>query len=404
MKSRRTIAMLIGDGMGDYPLRELGGRTPLQAARIPNIRRLAAAGTVNLVKTVPDGLSPGSDVAILSLMGFDPGLYYTGRAPIEAAGAGLDMSEDDVAFRCNLISTRDGLIADHSADHITTGEARPYVEELNRVFARAGLRFHVSSGYRHLLIWRNGPAGVKTTPPHDVLGQPALNNQPSGPRSDELLKLMNESARLFDGHPLNRAREAKGRRAVSQIWLWGQGRRTALPSFSERYDLDGGVISAVDLLHGIGRLSGLEIVKVPGATGFTDTNYRGKVDACMDLLDRAQFALVHVEAPDECGHLGDLKLKIAAIEAFDREVAGPVWQGLERRGRPYTLMIATDHLTPISVRNHTREPVPIAVLRGPAAGAEAQAAFDESAGNGCVAGMAFDFVRKRLSEKEGACR
>lgn len=396
--------MLVGDGMGDYPLRELGGRTPLQAARIPNIRRLAAAGTVNLIKTVPDGLAPGSDVANLSLMGFDPGRYYTGRAPIEAAGAGLDMAADEVAFRCNLISIGDGLISDHSAGHISTGEARPFVEELNRAFGRDGLRFHVSSGYRHLLIWRNGPAGVQATPPHDVLGQPAKNNLPRGPRSEELHRLMDESARLFAGHPLNRARVAAGRAAVSQIWLWGQGPRTALPSFAERYDLSGGVISAVDLVRGIGRLSGLEIVKVPGATGFIDTNYRGKVEACMDLIGRADFAFVHVEAPDECGHAGDLKLKLSAIEAFDREVVGPAWQGLELRGRPYTLMICTDHLTPVSVRNHTREPVPIAVLRGPAAASDAQAAFDEFAGQGRVAGMAFDFIHRLLSEKGEPCR
>lgn len=391
--------MLVGDGMGDYPVPELGGRTPLQAADIPNIRRLAAAGTVRLIKTVPEGLAPGSDVANLSLMGFNPENYYTGRAPIEAAGAELAMSADDVAFRCNLIHTRDGLIADHSAGHISTEEARPFVEELRRVFERDGLRFYLSSGYRHLVLWRNGPVDVEATPPHDVLGQPVKNNLPRGQRSEELLKLMNESAQLFADHPLNRARIAAGHSAVSQIWLWGQGRRTTLPSYAETYGLKGGVISAVDLLRGIGRLAGLEVIKVPGATGFIDTNYRGKVQACMDLVNRLDFAFVHVEAPDECGHSGDLMMKIAAIEAFDCEVVGPVWQALESRGLPYTLMICTDHRTPVSVRNHTSEPVPIAVLNGPRAPTPAQAAFDEFADEGRVSGLAFDFIHERLSEK-----
>lgn len=393
------IAVLIGDGMGDYPLPELGGKTPLQAVAIPNMRAIAGAGTVRLVNTIPAGMSPGSDVANLSIMGFDPRKYYTGRAPIEAAGAGIVMSSHDVALRCNLITVESEIIKDHSSGHITTDEARPMIAALNQSLGRPGLTFHVSAGYRHLLIWANGPCTLVTTPPHDVLGQPVAKNLPTGARQEEVRQLMEASKPIIAAHPVSTARRRAGQTVPTQIWLWGQGQRTTLPAYREMFGLTGSVISAVDLVRGIGKLTGLNAINVPGATGFLDTNYAGKVQAALNALDHDDFVFVHVEAPDECGHMGNLQLKLKAIEAFDREVVGPVWRGLEAKRRPYRLIVATDHRTPVTVRNHTAEPVPVAVLNGPAPGAGREAAFDEFVNGGQSSGMAFEWLRTVLKNE-----
>jgi len=393
------IVVLIGDGMGDYPLQELGGKTPLQAAAIPNIRAIAGSGTVRLVNTIPEGMSPGSDVANLSIMGFDPRKYYTGRAPIEAAGAGIAMGPRDVAFRCNLIAVEAERIKDHSSGHITTGEALPIIATLNERLGRPGLAFHVSAGYRHLLIWDNGPCELATTPPHDVLGQLAAKNMPEGARQDEVWGLMEASKPIIAAHPVSAARRKAGKTAPTQIWLWGQGRRTTLPSYREMFGLTGSVISAVDLVRGIGKLAGLGAEIVPGATGFLDTNYAGKVKAALNVLGHDDFVFVHVEAPDECGHMGDLKLKLEATEAFDREVVGPVWRDLEAARRPYRLIIATDHRTPVAVRNHTAEPVPVAVLNGPVTDAGRAAPFDEFVNGGRADGMAFEWLKSQIGNR-----
>lgn len=394
------IIVLIGDGMGDYPLKELGGKTPLQAAAIPNMRTIAGAGTVRLVNTIPAGMSPGSDVANLSIMGFDPRKYYTGRAPIEAAGAGLAMAPRDVAFRCNLIAVEAERIKDHSSGQITTEEARPIIMALNKQLGRPGLAFHVSAGYRHLLIWDNGPCELVTVPPHDVPGQPVAKNLPTGPRQEEARNLMEASKAILAAHPVNAARRHAGKTAPTQIWLWGQGRQTTLPAYRELFGLTGSVISAVDLVRGIGKLTGLKAIIVPGATGFLDTNYAGKVEAALNALDHDEFVFVHVEAPDECGHMGNLKLKLKAIEAFDHEVVGPVWRGLEAMRQPYRLIIATDHRTPIAVRNHTAEPVPIAVLNGPRSHAGQEAPFDEFVNGGQASGMAFEWLQTQIGNRQ----
>ena len=263
--------ILVGDGMGDYPQAELGHKTPLQSASIPNLRAIAGAGEARLVVTVPEGMPPGSDVANLSIMGFNPAKYYKGRAPIEAVGAGIALYPDDVAFRCNLITVANGLIADHSAGHVSTDEARPLIEMLNKELGNNQRRFFVGTSYRHLLIWRNGPHdNLVTIPPHDVLGQPAVKHAPCGPRAEELLSLMEESKKIFSMH-------GGGQNAVTQIWLWGQGRSMTLPSYREFFGLTGGVVTAVDLVRGIGRLAGLEAEKIKGATGFIDTDYSAKV-------------------------------------------------------------------------------------------------------------------------------
>ncbi len=392
------IIVLLGDGMGDYPLPELSEKTPLQQAKIPNIRRLAAGGRVRQIQTVPKGMPPGSDVANLSVMGFDPRRYYTGRAPIEAAGANLKMTPEDVAFRCNLINVENGLIKDHSAGHISTSEGSRLIAAIQAKLGSDALLFAPGAGYRHLLIWRNGPASTPTTPPHDVLGQPVEQNLPTGGGAAAIINLMQSSRAILRNHPVNLARKQKGEDQATQIWLWGQGRRTELPLFKDLYGLTGGVISAVDLLRGIGNLTGLEAPVVPGTTGFLDTDYAGKVQAAQELLTAGHnFVFLHIEAPDECGHMGDLKLKIQAIEDFDREVVGPVWRTLEADAEPYRLIVTTDHRTPIAVRGHTPEHVPLLVFDGPRKAPLEEQPFDEFTALDQPIDLAFDCMQKLLT-------
>ena len=389
---KRKYVILIGDGMGDYPQSELGGKTLLQSAAIPNMRAIAAAGEARLVTTVPEGMVPGSDVANLSIMGFDPAKYYRGRAPIEAAGAGIDLKSDDVAFRCNLVTVDKGIITDHSAGHISTEQARPLIKLIDERLGDAGRRFFPGTSYRHILVWNNGPHdGLVTIPPHDVLGEPVANHLPRGPGAAEIVRLMEESGEIFAAHGASKA--------ASQIWLWGQGRATSLPSYRELFGLSGGVVTAVDLVRGIGRLAGLEAEQVKGATGYIDTNYAGKVRAALEILESHDFVFVHVEAPDECAHKGDLKLKLKAIEDFDCKVVGPIWQALNARGWRYKLIIGTDHRTPVSVRNHTGEPVPMAVLNGPLAlPKNTTGRFDEFINDGKNSGMAFKWLQVLLGD------
>ena len=396
--NRRKIAVLVGDGMGDYPVDSLGGKTPLQAARIPHIRRIAAAGELCMVQTVPvAGLPPGSDVANLGLMGYRPEDYYTGRAPIEAAGANLPLGPADVAFRCNLVTLQDGRMDDYSCGHITTEEARELITSVEKALGREGLHFHTGVSYRHLLIWSNGPADLATTPPHDITGKPVADHLPAGQGQNEVRRLMDASREIFKNHPVNRARVAAGNKPASQIWLWGQGRALRLPSYRQLYGLTGGVITAVDLIRGLGRLIGLEVINVPGATGFLDTNYAGKVQAALNVLKKDPFVFVHIEAPDECGHMGKERLKVEAIEAFDQKVVAPVWAELERRGEPYRLLICTDHRTPVARKTHTREPVPMICLDGPTGPADREADFDENVQGGRAHRMVYEWMRELLA-------
>ncbi|MBP7830785.1 MAG: cofactor-independent phosphoglycerate mutase [Kiritimatiellae bacterium] len=394
---KRKIVVLVGDGMGDYPVEELGGRTPLQAARIPHIRRLAAAGDLRMVQTVPvSGLAPGSDVANLSLLGYRPEDHYTGRAPIEAAGANLPLGADDVAFRCNLVTVADGRMDDYSAGHITTEEGRALIAALEKDQGRDGLHFHGGVSYRHLLIWKNGPADIRTEPPHEISGKGVADYLPAGDGQDEVRALMARSAELFRDHPVNKARIAAGKKPATQIWLWGQGRALKLPGYRELYGLTGGVITAVDLIRGLGRLIGLDVIHVPGATGFLDTNYAGKVQAALDVIGKHPFVFVHIEAPDECGHMGKAALKVEAIEAFETKVVAPVWKALEEKGEPYRLIVCMDHRTPVSVRGHTREPVPMISVDGPVGAVSREADFDEFVNGGVAAGSVVERMRELL--------
>ncbi len=393
------MVVLVGDGMGDYPIPALGGKTILQAAAIPNIRRLAAAGAVTMVQTVPASLPPGSDVANLSLMGYNPEDAYTGRAPIEAAGAGLPMQADDVAIRCNLVFIDNGRMVDYSAGHISTEDAHPIIEAVQEALGGEGLQFHGGVSYRHLLLWRNGPAdGLLTQPPHDIADQPVAAHQPHGPRSEELIRIMEASKRILADHPVNRARIARGERPATQLWLWGQGRALTIPTYREKFGLEGGIVSAVDLVRGLGILAGLEAPRIAGATGFLDTNFKGKVQAAFEILSRKNFVYVHIEAPDECGHLGDAEKKKLAVELFDHEVVAPMWQGLEERGEPYRLILAMDHRTPVSLRGHTREPVPIAVIDGPTGPLTGEAVFDETVAGGIATDMVYDWIARQYAQ------
>ncbi len=380
MSAKRKIAVLVGDGMGDEPLAVLGGKTPLQAARIPTIRRVAALGRVELVRTVPGGMAPGSDVANMGLLGYNAKENYTGRAAIEAAGARLPLAPADVAYRTNLVTVADGAMLDYSAGDVSSEEAHQLIAALNAAAARVGLKFYGGVSYRHLLIWRDGPAELALTPPHEISGKPIAGFLPQGPRAEEVLALMNLSRHIFAEHPVNRARVARGLRPATQIWPWGFGKAMALQPYPERYGLRGGVITAVDLVRGLAELCGLEVIRVPGATGWIDTDYAGKAQAAIACLRRSDFVYVHVEAPDECGHKGMAEEKVRAIENFDRQVVAPVWAALEADGQPYRLIVCTDHRTPIAKRGHTSDPVPFAWVDGPLgadAPADAAAAFDE---------------------------
>jgi 2,3-bisphosphoglycerate-independent phosphoglycerate mutase len=395
--NKRKIVVLVGDGMGDYPIPDFGNKTVLQAAHIPHMRRIAAAGDLRLVQTVPvSGLTPGSDVANMALLGFNAEECYSGRAPIEAAGAGIPMSSEDVAFRCNLVTVKDGRMEDYSAGHISTEEAHELIKAVQSRLGRDGLNFHGGVSYRHLLIWKNGPVNLKAAPPHDIAGKPVAEHLPAGERQDEVRALMEASKPILAEHPVNKARVAAGKNPATQIWLWGHGKALRLPGYRDLYGLTGGVITAVDLVRGLGRLLGLEVIRVPGATGYVDTNYEGKVAASLKVLEEHDYVFVHIEAPDECGHQGNAKLKKTAVEDFDRRVVGPVWQEMERRGQPYRLLLCTDHRTPVSVKGHTREPVPMAVLDGPVGSVEKESAFDEFVNGGVAQIKVYDWVRELL--------
>ncbi|MBM4445331.1 MAG: cofactor-independent phosphoglycerate mutase [Chloroflexi bacterium] len=369
-------AVLVGDGMADYPLEELGGRTPLEVARIPNMDQVARRGGLGLVGTVPSGMPPGSDVAILSILGYDPRRYYTGRGPLEAARLGIEISPREVAFRCNLVTVDGGRLVDYSSGHIGSAEAAELIGLLQRELGTESVRFHPGVSYRHIcIISDTALMHVACTPPHDVVGQPIEKNMPPGREAGLLRDLMSRSRHLLDGHEVNRARVGRGEMAANMIWLWGQGGTPQIPSFRERFGMGGGVISAVDLVKGIAGLIGLDSIEVPGATGYYDTDYAAKGRYAVNWLDRQGFVLVHVEAPDEAGHNGHLDQKIKAIESFDEHVVGPI---MARFGgqRGFRVLVLPDHPTPIHLRTHTAEPVPFAWY-GPGLSEGRAAAFSE---------------------------
>jgi len=358
--------ILIGDGMADSPIAELGNRTPLEAANTPNMDSLAGAGSYGLFKTVPDGYAPGSDVANLSVLGYSPAKYYTGRAPLEAASIGVKLGPTDIAFRCNLVTLvdKDGstIMNDYSSGHITTEDAAGIIPDLDKALQSEGVRFYLGTSYRHLMVWKDGEKSLKTTPPHDISDKVIDDYLPKGERADKLVRLMKLSQGVLKDHPVNMKRMAEGKKPATSIWLWGQGSAPAMPTIKERFGVEGAIISAVDLMKGIGIYAGLEVIKVPGATGYIDTNYEGKAEAALKALEAKDFVCVHVEAPDEAGHNGNLKDKMKAIEDFDARIVGPVLKGLEKFGE-FSVMVLPDHPTPIAIKTHTRDAVPFVLYR-----------------------------------------
>ncbi|MFZ5452250.1 MAG: cofactor-independent phosphoglycerate mutase [Thermodesulfobacteriota bacterium] len=357
--------ILVGDGMGDYPIAELGGRTPLEAAATPHLDELARQGELGLARTIPDGMEPGSDIANLSIIGYDPARYHTGRAPLEAAALGVALGPKEVAFRCNLVTLRQeesGLfMEDYAAGHISNEEAKELITALDASLGTDGRRFYPGVSYRHLLVWREGRANWRTYPPHDWTGQEVGKLMVWDGAERPLWKLIQESWAVLQDQEVNRRRVAQGKKPATSIWLWGQGRSPQLPTLGERFGLTGAVISAVDLIRGIGLYAGLEPILVPGATGYLDTNYAGKVAAALEALKTMDLVFIHVEAPDEAGHSGELKLKLQAIEDFDAKVVGPLVNGLKALG-DHRLLALCDHLTPLSLRTHSPEPVPFALF------------------------------------------
>jgi 2,3-bisphosphoglycerate-independent phosphoglycerate mutase len=355
-----------GDGMADWPCDELGGKTPLEAANKPNMDLLATRGELGLVATIPAGMPSGSDVGTMTMLGYDPARYHTGRAPIEAASQGIEMAPDDVVFRMNLVSLKPGVdgalvMDDFTAGHITTEEAAAIVADLSAQLSDDGIEFHNGVSYRHLMVWHGGPAATRLTPPHDITGKPSGPHLPEGEGAERLRKIMDRAAAILREHPVNRARIAAGKPAATSVWFWGQGRRPAVPTLKERFGVEGSVISAVDLVNGLGRLAGLERITVPGATGFLDTDYAAKARYGLKSLERHDFLLLHIEAPDEAGHMGRADLKRDAIERIDELIIGPLLRDLPALG-DFRLLLMPDHATPCKLKTHSNEPVPFAML------------------------------------------
>ncbi|HNS19690.1 MAG TPA: cofactor-independent phosphoglycerate mutase [Sedimentisphaerales bacterium] len=375
--------IIVPDGAADEPLELFEGKTPLEAAHTPNMDRISVEGRQGLVQTVPDGLEPGSDVAQMSLLGYDPLRYYTGRAPIEAAARNIRLGMDDWVFRCNLVTIADGLMADHSAGHISTEEGSSLIRELQRHISDERISLHTGVSYRHLLVLRGMDFDVRTYPPHDHIGKPVEKLLPRGKGADLLIQLMNQSQQLFAGHDINKVRQDLGENQVSSIWLWGQGKQARLDSFRKRYGLKGTAITAVDLVRGLAKLVGFDLITVPGATGFLDTNYEGKGQAAIQAIDEYDLVFVHVEAPDEAGHEGNAEAKKQAIEQVDKYVVGPVLEALSRHEN-WRILVLPDHPTPVKSGAHSADAVPFA-MAGTGITGVLHAAFSES--NAAKAGL-----------------
>ncbi len=380
--------IFLGDGMADRPVPQLNDRTPLMAAVKPNMDRLAREGLAGLVRTVPEGLAPGSDTANMSVMGYDPRRYYTGRSPLEAISMAIDMAPGDVAYRCNLVTlSADGDYAerqmvDYSSDEIGSDEAARLIEIVNKHFADEEIRFYPGKSYRHCLIWKQGPLDVRLVPPHDILTRRIGEYLPAGDRAERILRMMTGSAEFLPTNPVNQARVKRQLNPANSIWIWGQGTRPELPDLAGLHHLKGSVISAVDLVQGLGICAGLHVVDVPGVTGNIHTNFDGKAQAAIDEFERGQdYVYLHVEAPDECGHRAEIANKVRSIELIDRKIIGPVWEYLEAKrhmdGEDYRLLVLPDHPTPLQLRTHTSDPVPFAFFGSDRADLLPATAYDE---------------------------
>lgn len=357
--------VVLGDGMSDYPVKELGGKTPLECANKPRIDYLCKKGTIGLVSNVPDSLKPGSDVANLSAMGYDPEIYYSGRSPLEAVSMGVDIKDTDVVFRCNVVTVsdeenyEDKRIIDHSADEITTEEARELIKAVNDAFKNDFLTFYPGVSYRHAMVWDNGSLNVELTPPHDILERRLGDYLPKGDGADIICDMMKKSYEILKNHPINIERQKRGLNSANSIWIWGEGKKPRLESFKKLYGLDGAVISAVDLIKGIAICADLKSIDVEGSTGNVHTNFKGKADAALEALKNgSDFVYIHLEAPDECGHRHEIENKVKSIELIDEKIVGYIVDNLNKIGEEYRILILPDHPTPLDLRTHTRDAVP----------------------------------------------
>lgn len=352
--------VLVGDGMADYPIAELDERTPLEVARTPNMDFIAKHGRLGRVKTIPDDMNPASDVANLSIMGYDPKKFYTGRGPLEAANLGIELEDDDVAFRCNLVTVLGNTLIDYSAGHISSKEAEVLIKSIDQKLGTNRIKFYPGVSYRHIMLAKRGGdlhlEDLQCKPPHDIAGQAILKNLPQGDNASFLIDLMEGSRDILGKHEINLVRIDLKENPANMIWLWGQGKKPSMPFFKDKFGVSGSVISAVDLIKGLGRIIGLKVINVPGATGYYDTDYAGKATAALKSLQDNDFVFVHVEAPDEAGHNGDLREKITAIERFDQFVVGTVLKAFKEKGN-FRVMVLPDHATPISVKTHTADTV-----------------------------------------------
>ncbi|MFY9176154.1 MAG: cofactor-independent phosphoglycerate mutase [Caldicoprobacterales bacterium] len=356
--------VILGDGMADIPVPELGNKTPLQYANKPNMNSLAQKGEMGLVKTIPQGMHPGSDIANISTMGFDPSLYYTGRSPLEAVSMGIQLKDTDVTLRCNLVTLSEDkdyfnkTILDHSADEITTEEANELIGVIQKHFNGPDISFYPGVSYRHCMVWSNGHLNLELVPPHDILDKVIGESLSKNHKNKIILDMMEKSYPILKDHPINRSRIERGLKPANSIWLWGEGKKPSLPSFEKVYGKKGSVISAVDLIKGIGMCAGLKSVDVKGATGNINTNFKGKAEAALEELKSGQdFVYIHVEAPDECGHRQEIYNKVKSIELIDKMILGTLLDRLKGY-QDYRIMILPDHPTPLAIRTHTSDPVP----------------------------------------------
>lgn len=397
--------ILQGDGMADYPLDCLGGKTPLEAAATPNMDWLASHGIFGLTHTIPEGLPPGSDVGNMSILGYDPTLYHTGRSPLEAASMGVALGPEDIAFRCNLVTLRrekgDTLMEDFTSGHISSEEAAEIIRDLNGHLGGNGVEFYPGVSYRHLMVWRDGKERMRTTPPHDITDKGVGPYLPEGEGAELLRNLMQRSETLLAQHPVNSRREERREKRATSIWLWGQGKAPKLPSLKERFGINGGVISAVDIINGLGVYAGLKRIRVPGITGFFDTNYKGKGEYGLRALEEKDLIFIHVEAPDEASHMGDVEKKIKAIEDFDEKVVGTLLKGMDR-WRDWRLLLLPDHPTPIVLKTHVSDPVPFVLFSPVKKGEPAGLGYNErdAKRTGIVVRKAFTLIEALIEGRK----
>ena len=398
--------VILGDGMADEPIQRLGGRTPLQAADVPNMDRIAREGRCGLLRTVPPDLPPGSEIANLGVMGYDAHEVYQGRGVLEAAAMGVMIADNEMAMRCNLICIEDGRIKNHSAGHVSSAESDELLGVLRATIGSRGISLYTGVSYRHLLVGRDLSPDLECSPPHDHPGEPVEGlmirpkTREAGPTAELLNALTRRSWELFENHPINERRRAEGKDPANSIWLWSPGRRPAMWTYEQRFGVRGAVISAVDLIRGLGIYAGLEPITVQGATGLWDTNYEGKADACLDALKTHDFVYLHVEAPDEAGHEGDLELKLRTIQDLDRRLVGRVLEGLDRRHERAVIAVLPDHPTPVQRRVHTRGDVPFAIM-GPGIEPDPVERYDEQscAGGGYGLLQGDRFIREVLGRR-----